>query len=125
MASDTSMLSYMHHFIKFTELVWLSLIQSLFFRVILLTRKVWERIHKIAISKQLQLKQYVRKIWELRSHAFPPHYTPAFLDSRLLAYTYSNIYKCTHILYQSYRSNISSRIIFLDIYSLLQSFRSC
>jgi len=46
-----------------------------------LTKKVWERIKKIAILKQLpthfSLKQNM-KVWERRSHAFPPHYTPAF-----------------------------------------------
>jgi len=43
-----------------------------------LTKKVWERIQKIAILKQLQThsKQNLKKVWERRSHAFPPHYTP-------------------------------------------------
>jgi len=45
-------------------------------RDVVLTKKVWERIQKIAISKQLQLilKQNVQKVSKRRSHAFPPHY---------------------------------------------------
>jgi len=39
-------------------------------RDVVLTKKVWEHIQKIAILKQLKviLKQNVRKAWERRSH---------------------------------------------------------
>ena len=40
-------------------------------RDVVLTKKVWERTQKLGI-----LKQNVKKLWERRSHAFPPHYPP-------------------------------------------------
>jgi len=47
-------------------------------RDVVLTEKVWERIQKTALLKQLQtlFKAKREKVWERRSHAFPPHYTP-------------------------------------------------
>jgi len=39
---------------------------------------VWKRTQKIAFSKYLQthFKAKREKVWERRSQAFPPHYTP-------------------------------------------------
>jgi len=30
---------------------------------------------------QIILKQNVKKVWERRSHAFPPHYTPEYVST--------------------------------------------
>ena len=46
-------------------------------RDVVLTKKVWERIQKIAILNSFKLisMQTMKKVWERRSHAFPTHYT--------------------------------------------------
>ena len=38
-------------------------------RDVVLTKKVWERTQKLGI-----LRQNMKKLWERRLHAFPPHY---------------------------------------------------
>jgi len=45
------------------------------------TKKVWERIKKWPFysSVQLILKENLKKVWERRSHAFPPRYTPGLM----------------------------------------------
>jgi len=48
-------------------------------RDIVLQKRCGNAPKKLAILKQLHthLKQNTKKVWERRSHAFPPHYTPA------------------------------------------------
>ena len=57
--------------------VWSSMF-SVTTRDVVLTKKVWERPQKIAVLKHLQthFKAKREKVWERRSHAFPPNYTP-------------------------------------------------
>ena len=53
-------------------------------RDVVQTKKVWKRTQKLGIFKQLQtdfkgvFNKVMKNVWERRSHAFPPHYTPGY-----------------------------------------------
>jgi len=51
---------------------------------------VWESTKNLANlnSFKLILKQNLKKIWERRSHAFPPHYTPVYSVRRTWSRSY-------------------------------------
>jgi len=51
-------------------------------RDVVLAKEVWERTQKTNHFKQRQthfkavFNEIMKKVWERRSHALPPHYTP-------------------------------------------------
>jgi len=73
-----------------------------------LTKKVWERIQKNGHFKtaSIHFETKVKKVWERRSYAFPPHYTPATnhsLNTTPIAYDFKPVEQVFYKSFVTYR----------------------